>query len=81
MRCSMWGRNHALSEVLDETSRYHITFEAVGCQLTVTAQAVNAPEQATINYTDTGCSLTNGEIGVRTFYAGAAWRFVTVTPR
>jgi hypothetical protein len=60
---------------------YHITFEAVGCQLTVTAQAVTSPEQATISYTDTGCSLTTGEIGVRTFYAGAAWRFVTVTPR
>lgn len=60
---------------------YHVVFEAVGCQLAVTAQAVNSPDQVSFSYTDTGCTQTAGQIGVRTFNASAAWRFVAMTPR
>jgi hypothetical protein len=60
---------------------YHVVFEAVGCQLTVTAQAVNSADQVSFSYNDSGCTQTAGQIGVRTFNASAAWRFVTMTPR
>jgi hypothetical protein len=60
---------------------YHVVFEAVGCQLTVTAQAVNSADQVSFSYNDAGCTQTAGQIGVRTFNASAAWRFVTMTPR
>lgn len=60
---------------------YHVVVEAVGCQLTVTVQNVTSADQISFSYTDTGCTQTAGQIGVRTFYASASWRFITMTPR
>jgi Domain of Unknown Function (DUF1080) len=60
---------------------YHLTVEAVGCQITVTGQPSNGGEQVSLSYTDSGCSFTTGMVGVRTYNATATWRDVAVTPR
>jgi hypothetical protein len=53
-------------------SWYHLTIQAVGCAYTVSVGQVgstNAPSAFT--YTDTGCSFTAGQIGVRDHYTPA----------
>ncbi len=60
---------------------YHMVVQVVGCTLNVSAQAVSSTDQATFSYTDTGCTQTAGQIGVRTYYAGAAWRYLAMSPQ
>ena len=60
---------------------YHLTVEAVGCLITVTGVPSAGGSQVSASYNDTGCTLTSGAIGVRTFNTTATWRDVTVTPR
>jgi len=59
---------------------YHMSVQVSGCTLTVAVQPINSPEQAVVRYTDTGCSYTSGQIGVRTFNADASWRYIEMTP-
>ncbi len=59
---------------------YHISLTAEGCQLTAVAQPVNSWDSDVLSYDDTGCTITSGDPGVRTFYAAAAWRYFQVNP-
>jgi hypothetical protein len=60
---------------------YHMTLQVRGCEITATAQGVGSFDQAALTITDAGCTQTTGQIGVRTFNAGASWRYLSVTPR
>lgn len=60
---------------------YHLSVEVVGCRLVVTGVPAKGGAKTSIDYTDTGCILTNGAIGVRVFKTAAAWRNLTVSPR
>lgn len=60
---------------------YHMFVEVDGCQLTATMQAIDSPEQTILAVTDTACTQTAGQIGVRTFNAPAKWRYVAMSPR
>jgi hypothetical protein len=62
-------------------SWYHMTFQHVGCALTVTAQSTASFDQGVITYTDTGCTITNGKVGIRDYNAAATWRYFTMLPR
>ncbi|MBR7825128.1 exo-alpha-sialidase [Actinospica sp. MGRD01-02] len=59
---------------------YHLTVEAVGCQITVTGQPSAGGDQVSLTYNDTGC-FTTGMIGARTYNSTATWRDIAVTPR
>jgi hypothetical protein len=60
---------------------YHVTVQAVGCVFTVAAQAVGSSGTPTgFSYTDTGCTFTAGQVGVRDHYTTASWRNLSVTP-
>lgn len=59
---------------------YHVTVQAVGCTFTVAAQragSTTAPTQ--FSFTDSGCTFTSGQVGVRDHYTTAAWRDLSVT--
>jgi Alpha-L-arabinofuranosidase B, catalytic/Domain of Unknown Function (DUF1080) len=58
---------------------YHLTAQAVGCTLTVSAQPVGSTTVTGFTYTDTGCTYTAGAVGVRSHLTSAAWRNVNVT--
>ncbi len=58
---------------------YHMTVQAVGCTLKVFTQRIGSPQAVTLTRTDTNCTKTQGQIGVRTFDAAAGWRNVSVT--
>jgi len=58
---------------------YHLIVRVAGCTLTVSAQRAGVAEQSAFTYTDSGCTITSGAIGVRTFNAAADWQQVTVT--
>ncbi len=60
---------------------YHVFFEVEGCDLTATVQATDSPEQTKLSITDTGCTQTAGQSGIRTFNATARWRYVAISPR
>lgn len=60
---------------------YHVTLQVRGCELTATAQSAGSYDQAAVVITDAGCTQTTGQVGVRTFNAGASWRYLTVTSR
>jgi hypothetical protein len=70
-----------LPVALSTSSWYHLTVEVVGCAITVTGQPAAGGSQVSVSYTDTGCTFTTGQIGVRTYNSAALWRDVTVTPR
>ena len=60
---------------------YHLTVQAVGCTFTVAALPVGSTASPTaFSYTDSGCTLTSGQVGVRDHYATASWRNISVTP-
>lgn len=59
---------------------YHLIVQVSGCALTISVQVANTPNQTVLSYTDSGCTLTMGQFGVRTFNAGASWRFIEMTP-
>jgi hypothetical protein len=59
---------------------YHLTAQAVGCTLTVSAQQSGSTVVTSFTYTDSGCTYTTGEIGVTSYNAAAVWRNVSVTP-
>ncbi|HEY1742024.1 MAG TPA: arabinofuranosidase catalytic domain-containing protein, partial [Granulicella sp.] len=58
---------------------YHITAQAVGCTLTVSAQPVGSTTVTGFTHTDTGCTYTAGAVGVRSHLTSAAWRNINVT--
>lgn len=58
---------------------YHLTAQAVGCTLTVSAQPVGSTIVTGFSYIDSGCSFTTGEVGIRTYDAAAAWRDISVS--
>lgn len=60
---------------------YHLTVEAVGCQVTVTGQPDNGSDRVSLSYTDSCCFFTTGAVGVRTYNATATWPDVAVIPR
>lgn len=60
---------------------YHLTVQAVGCQITATAQPDDGGDQVTATADDSGCTSTSGAIGARTFDTTAMWKDVTVVPR
>lgn len=57
---------------------YHLALSAQGCQLsvTITPQAGGVPTR--LQQQDTQC-LTSGVAGLRSFYAQASWKNVTIT--
>jgi hypothetical protein len=59
---------------------YHVSLTAEGCELTAVAQATNSWDSDVLDYDDTGCTVTSGDPGVRTFYAAAAWQNFQVNP-
>jgi hypothetical protein len=60
---------------------YHVTVQAVGCTFTISAQPVGGTgAPAATSYTDSGCTFTAGQVGVRDQYTTAAWRNLSVTP-
>jgi hypothetical protein len=71
----------ALPSSLPAGTWYHLTVEAVGCLITVTGVPAAGGAQVSTSYNDTGCTLTTGAIGARTYNTTAAWRNVTVSPR
>lgn len=58
---------------------YHLTAQAEGCTLTVTAQLVGSTTVSGFTYTDSGCTNTAGAIGVRSHLASAMWRNICVS--
>lgn len=59
---------------------YHMTVQAVGCTFTVSALNVGSTgTPTTFSYTDSGCSATAGQIGVRDYNGTAAFRNISVT--
>jgi len=58
---------------------YHLTAQAVGCTITVSAQPVGSTTVTGFTYTDTGCTYTAGAIGVRSHETSAAWRNIGVS--
>ncbi|WP_425824984.1 family 16 glycoside hydrolase [Streptomyces fractus] len=61
---------------------YHLTVDAVGCDLRVTgtpAHSTGTP--VNLHYTDPDCSFTKGAIGLRDQAGTASWRNVTVTAK
>ena len=58
---------------------YHLTAQTVGCTLTVSAQPVGSITVTGFSYTDTGCTYTAGQIGIRSFNAAANWRDISVS--
>lgn len=66
---------------LSGSAWYHLTIEAVGCTITATGQPAAGGAQISASYTDTGCTFTTGQVGVRTYNSVGVWRNVTVTPR
>jgi hypothetical protein len=59
---------------------YRVTLEHVGCDFTISAQAVASHDKAMISYIDSGCFGT-GQVGVRSYAADAAWRYFAMLPR
>ena len=59
---------------------YHLTFQNVGCALTVTAQSTSSHDKVTTSYTDPSC-YTNGQVGIRTYNSQASWRYFSMLPR
>jgi Domain of Unknown Function (DUF1080) len=66
---------------LSTSAWYHLTIEVVGCTIIATGQPTAGGSQVSASYTDTGCTFTSGQVGVRTFNSAASWRDITVTPR
>ena len=58
---------------------YHLTAQAIGCTLTVSAQPVGSTTVTGFTYIDSGCSFPAGAIGVRSHLASASWRNVNVS--
>jgi len=62
------------------TTWYHLTVQAIGCTFTVSAQPVGVTGAPTsFTYTDTDCTFTSGQVGVRDHFTTAAWRNIAVT--
>ncbi len=57
---------------------YHLTAQAIGCTITVSAQPVGSTTVTGFSYTDSGCTFTAGAIGVRSYNAAASWRDISV---
>lgn len=70
-----------LPAALGANTWYHVTVEAVGCTITATAQLETGSALTQSTFTDTGCTATTGQIGLRTLGTPASWRAVAVTPR
>lgn len=64
---------------VSQNSWYHLTAQAVGCTLTVSAQLVGSTTVTGFTYSDSGCSSTTGQIGVRSSNAAAKWRNISVS--
>lgn len=58
---------------------YHLTAQATGCALQVTAEPIGSTTVTSINVSDTGCTQLAGAIGLRSAQAAAQWRNVDVT--
>jgi len=58
---------------------YHLDLSAQGCRLTVTATPDGGRPATRIDFDDKQC-LTEGVAGLRSFYAQASWRNVTIAP-
>lgn len=61
-------------------SWYRLGVRVVGCTFTITGGPVGPPgPTTTLTHTDTGCTMTNGMVGVRDFDGAAGFRDFTVT--
>jgi hypothetical protein len=69
----------AISGGVSLNTWYHVTVQAVGCTLTVSAQPVGSTTVTGFSYNDSGCSSTTGQVGVRSFNTSANWRDISVS--
>lgn len=58
---------------------YDVTVRAQGCAFQISAAPADKSQPATeLDYTDTGCTMTSGAVGVRDMTANTSWRDITV---
>ena len=57
---------------------YHLTAQAIGCTITVSAQPVGSTAVTGFTYSDSGCAFTAGAVGIRSYNAAASWRDISV---
>jgi Domain of Unknown Function (DUF1080)/Carbohydrate binding domain len=70
----------ALAGGVTTNTWYHLIVQAVGCTFTISAFPVgSSTTTTTFSYTDTGCSFTSGQVGVRDHYTTASWRNISVS--
>jgi hypothetical protein len=71
---------HSMPGGVTQGAWYHLKVRVSGCTFTVEAQQVGGSNPpTTFTHTDTGCTMTRGAVGVRTFNTRAAWRNVKVS--
>lgn len=72
-------QTEALPGGVSQNVWYHLTAQASGCTLTVSAQPVGSTTVTGFSYTDSGCTYTSGQVGIRSFNAAASWRDISVS--